>query len=119
MYGEGGVSKNFTRANGNKLRECSRVHCACVLSFQLFIYCEVETEKGCGGENGLTDVRVLYDSIDPDITEKFNRLGVRYWRYLPLPSHPKYKAYTAWHKVRLIRMFILLFVIFCNYLLLL
>ncbi|XP_064629153.1 uncharacterized protein LOC135488461 [Lineus longissimus] len=65
----------------------------------IFFYCETEAEPGCGGENGLTDVRTVYDQLDPEVKEKFNRLGVRYWRYFPAESRPNYPSWRESLKV--------------------
>ncbi|XP_064622869.1 uncharacterized protein LOC135485070 [Lineus longissimus] len=48
-----------------------------------FLFCVVPPGPGCGGESGVTDAREVARKLDPEVVEKFRRLGVKYRQYLP------------------------------------
>jgi len=59
----------------------------------IMLFCDVPPTDG--GESGITDVRSILADLDPEIVQKFKRLGVRYYRYLPDASA---NAYTSWQE---------------------
>ncbi|XP_077980263.1 dapdiamide synthesis protein DdaC-like [Glandiceps talaboti] len=75
----------------------------CILSspcsafpLQIFFFCDVPPGPGCGGETAIADVRDIQQRLQPDVLEKFDRLGVMYHRHLPFGANDKI---GTWQKV--------------------
>jgi hypothetical protein len=58
--------------------------------FQFFLFCVVPPGPGCGGESGVTDARKVVQQLDPEVVEKFRKLGVKYRQYLPDRTNAHY-----------------------------
>ncbi|WP_286202883.1 TauD/TfdA family dioxygenase [Rhizobium lusitanum] len=58
---------------------------------KIFFYCDTQAERG--GEVPINDIRETLPLIPSDIREKFERLGVRYYRMLPRRSQ---SGQTGW-----------------------
>ncbi|XP_074655458.1 dapdiamide synthesis protein DdaC-like [Tubulanus polymorphus] len=57
------------------------------------VFCDIPATEG--GESGLTDVRDILRDLDPNVVDKFHRLGICYHRYLP---DAKANDYTSWQE---------------------
>ncbi|XP_064648581.1 uncharacterized protein LOC135500845 [Lineus longissimus] len=67
--------------------DCIEPHCEMAYTHNFphmfFLFAEVAPSPGCGGESGITDMRDVLRTLDPEVVEKFTKLGVRYHRCLP------------------------------------
>ncbi|XP_077997442.1 dapdiamide synthesis protein DdaC-like [Glandiceps talaboti] len=64
-----------------------------VFPHKLFFYCDIPPQPGCGGESGLTHVRDIKAGLDPEVMEKFRKIGVKYHCYLPSKENSEYKSW--------------------------
>ncbi|XP_006814630.1 dapdiamide synthesis protein DdaC-like, partial [Saccoglossus kowalevskii] len=56
----------------------------------IIFFCDVPPEQGNGGESVICDVRETLSKLDPEIVDKFDRLGIQYRLYIS--SSGKYKS---------------------------
>jgi alpha-ketoglutarate-dependent taurine dioxygenase len=62
---------------------------------EICFYCEVEPTQG--GETPLSDSRLIYRRLRPDLRDEFERKQLRYHRYLFGPKwHPVWKLLNRW-----------------------
>ncbi|XP_064643904.1 dapdiamide synthesis protein DdaC-like [Lineus longissimus] len=66
------------------------------------LFAEVPPSPGTGGENGITDMRKVLRQLDPEVVEKFTRLGVRYHRFLPDRTNPNAPHHYSYWQVSLL-----------------
>ncbi|MCW7495616.1 TauD/TfdA family dioxygenase [Leptospira levettii] len=68
-----------------------------------FLFFYAEKASAYGGETPLTDLRLVYQNIDPQIKEKIERYGIRYRRRYDGPSSQK--RFSVWKTKRWDEMF--------------
>ncbi|XDD47591.1 TauD/TfdA family dioxygenase [Leptospira sp. WS39.C2] len=68
-----------------------------------FLFFYAEKASAFGGETPLTDLRLVYQNIDPKIKEKIERYGIRYRRRYDGPSSQK--RFSIWKTKRWDEMF--------------
>ncbi|XP_035699278.1 uncharacterized protein LOC118431937 isoform X2 [Branchiostoma floridae] len=61
--------------------------------WQIIFFCLDPPSPGAGGETVISDVREVLSRLDKDVVDKFEKLGVMYWKHLP--SHTP-GAYFSW-----------------------
>lgn len=64
---------------------------------QLSFFCEIPPEPGCGGESVLVANREFQREINPEVIDKFKRLGILYSNYLR--DFGKRTDYFSWQEV--------------------
>ncbi|XP_078575908.1 dapdiamide synthesis protein DdaC-like isoform X3 [Branchiostoma floridae x Branchiostoma japonicum] len=60
---------------------------------KIIFFCLDPPSPGAGGETVISDVREVLSRLDKDVVDKFEKLGVMYWKHLP--SHTP-GSYFSW-----------------------
>eukprot|EP00397_Hematodinium_sp_SG-2012_P033390 GEMP01035668.1.p1 GENE.GEMP01035668.1~~GEMP01035668.1.p1 ORF type:complete len:381 (+),score=77.75 GEMP01035668.1:54-1145(+) len=90
------VSASIRTASDEPPTWCIEPHCeyhTAGLPSKIVLFCE--KPSATQGETILSDNRAIYQQLDPEIREKFERLGVEYEVYYPSEENSKY---NCWQK---------------------
>ncbi|XP_035699279.1 clavaminate synthase-like protein At3g21360 [Branchiostoma floridae] len=62
---------------------------------KIIFFCLDPPSPGAGGETVIADVREILSRLDKDVVDKFEKLGVMYWKHLPSYTPG---SYHSWQK---------------------
>ncbi|KAI8494546.1 hypothetical protein Bbelb_277720 [Branchiostoma belcheri] len=63
----------------------------------IIFYCQQPADPGQGGETVMVDVREILRNLDSAVVDKFRKLGIRYYRYMP-ERGDFFHGYNSWKK---------------------
>ncbi|KAI8513995.1 hypothetical protein Bbelb_083190 [Branchiostoma belcheri] len=61
----------------------------------IIFYCQQPAGPGQGGETVMVDVREIFRNLDSAVVDKFRKLGIRYYRYMP-ERGDFFHGYNSW-----------------------